>query len=129
MGDKDLKDIAIWRIWTYRARVRWVYDGDTYRVDIDLGFRQWLIDAKVRLAYVNCPEIKGPERPIGLQARDAVKGLVTAGDIRLRLIDPDPGKYGRYIAQIWYWSGYHWQDLSQTLLQLGLARRYQGALA
>ena len=123
-----MKDLAVWRIYTYPARVRWIYDGDTHRVDIDLGLRQWLVDVKVRLAYVNCPEIKGVQRPNGLKARDYVRSLLANSEVRLRLISPDPGKYGRYIAQIWYWAGFYWQDLAEHLLEKGLAQPYPQAV-
>jgi micrococcal nuclease len=54
-----------------------IYDGDTYRLDIDRGFRDWMIAAKVQLADVNAPSIKGDERPEGLAARDRVRELLT----------------------------------------------------
>ena len=53
-----------------------VYDGDTYRLDVDRGFRDWMIAAKVRLADVDCPSIKGDDRPAGLAARDRVRELL-----------------------------------------------------
>jgi micrococcal nuclease len=53
-----------------------IYDGDTYRLDIDRGFRDRMIAAKVRLADVNAPSIKGSERPEGLAARDRVRELL-----------------------------------------------------
>lgn len=50
-------------MYTYRALVKSIYDGDTLRADIDLGFGVILADQSLRLLGIDTPEIKGVERP------------------------------------------------------------------
>lgn len=49
--------MSIERPYRYRACVHHhptsIYDGDTFRLDIDYGFRQWHMNVKCRLADVN----------------------------------------------------------------------------
>ena len=49
----------------YTARVQSVYDGDTCRVDIDLGLGIWIRNEKLRLVRINAPEMMGDDRVIG----------------------------------------------------------------
>jgi micrococcal nuclease len=109
-----------------------IYDGDTYRLDIDRGFRDWMIAAKVRLADVNCPSIKGAERPAGLAARDRVRELLEPEtEIVIMPRAPDPQKYGRYLVDLAFrpyppaGNPETWQDLADTLLDEGHAEPYQ----
>lgn len=110
-----------------------IYDGDTYRLDIDRGFRDWMIAAKVRLADVNCPSIKGEERPEGLAARDRVRELLQPdAEIVITPRAPDPQKYGRYLIDLAFRpypdSGADdpeaWYDLADVLLEEGHAVPY-----
>jgi len=45
-------------VWEYRAAVERVIDGDTVELSIDLGF-DVSITRSVRVAGVNCPEVRG----------------------------------------------------------------------
>lgn len=108
-----------------------IYDGDTYRLDIDRGFRDWMLGAKVRLADVNCPSIKGDERPEGLAARDRVRDLLEPpAGIRIVPRAPDPQKYGRYLVDLAFrpyppaGSPDAWHDLGDVLLDEGHAVPY-----
>lgn len=90
-------------MYTYKATVRRIVDGDTIYVDIDLGFflRQMM---KVRLRGVNTPEIRGKERPEGLKAKQFV--IDALADCPAIVIKTSKiGKYGRYIADVWYLPG------------------------
>ena len=111
-----------WPVFTYPAVIRRIYDADTMRIDIDLGFHRWMINSKVRLAYVNAPEIKGRERPDGLKARDFVRALLPGKEIRVRSISPDPAKFGRYIVEIFFLDKGKWYSLADVLLEKGLAK-------
>ena len=42
-------------MWTYRAKVVRVIDGDTVDVDIDLGFRIWQKNERVRIMGIDTP--------------------------------------------------------------------------
>src|SRR4051812_13826238 len=95
-----------------------VIDGDTYEVELDLGFS---ISAKMplRLAHVDAPE-KNTEAGI------AAKAFVT------QFFDPLPcpvwvvsykphDKYGRYLAEVWVKD----TSLGLTLVEEGLAKPYE----
>lgn len=95
------------QLFTYRARVVSIYDGDTVRLDIDLGFGIWIKDVKMRLADLNAPEISGLERPQGVASRDWLREQLPWGN--LVLIETKKtargtdtlDKYGRYLVTIW----------------------------
>ncbi len=90
-------------MYTYKATVSRVVDGDTIYVDVDLGFflRQMM---KVRLRGVNTPEIRGKERPEGLKAKQFV--IDSLADCPVVVIKTDKiGKYGRYVADVWFLPG------------------------
>ncbi len=97
-------------LWEYRAQIVSVYDGDTVRADIDLGFGIWRRDEPLRLLGINAPEVRGAERELGLVSRDALRERVMGKLVYLRTVKPTaanfPGqdmrdKYGRYLATIW----------------------------
>lgn len=55
---------------TYRAIVRWIYGGDTIRVDLDLGLGTWVRNEPLRLDGIDAPEVRGPERERGRLSKD-----------------------------------------------------------
>ncbi len=86
-------------LYTYRAEIVSVYDGDTATVDIDLGFNIWMRDQTLRFYCVNTPEVRGVEREHGLIVRDAVRRWLPAGsEIILQSVEDRTGKYGRWLA-------------------------------
>lgn len=107
--------------YTYRAVVQAVYDGDTVRVDIDLGCKTWLRDEPIRLSGINAPELRGSHRPDGLAAKAWLERKIPPGtQIILETAKDKRGKYGRYLGRIWL-SG---TDLNAALVAEGLAERY-----
>lgn len=89
----------------YRAQVVSVYDGDTITVNIDLGFGVWLYKQKIRLYGINTPEVRGEEREEGLVSRDALRAMLPTGkDIVLETKRDKKGKYGRWLAEVYYTS-------------------------
>ena len=63
-------------LYTYKAIVSDVYDGDSCTVDIDLGFGIWARGVKLRLANIDTPELRGENREQGKQVRDYVRNLI-----------------------------------------------------
>ncbi len=108
-------------LYYYRAKVVSVYDGDTCRVDLDLGFGVWIRREKIRLARINAPELKGPERPRGLEARDYLRKLVLNKNIILQTKKDRKGKYGRYLGELWLKVEEEWMNVNDLLVQQGLA--------
>ena len=106
-------------LFTYKAFVERVVDGDTMIVKVDLGFetrtRQYL-----RLRGIDAPEIDTPE---GKKAKRFVaKELEETDHVILTTTRSD--KYGRYLADIFYGP----KDetyLNQKLIDEGLAGRYE----
>lgn len=89
-------------MYEYRAFVRKIYDGDTVTVDIDLGFGVVLKNQKMRLLRINAPEVRGEQRPEGLKSRDALRNKISNKWIKIRTEKDKKGKYGRWLAEIWY---------------------------
>lgn len=109
------------QLYYYRARVVSVYDGDTCRVDLDLGFGVWIRKEKIRLARIDTPELKGPQRPEGLKARDYLREMVLGKSIILQTIKDRKGKYGRYLGELWLQQNGQWINVNDDLVQAGLA--------
>lgn len=106
----------------YKAIVVHVVDGDTIDVDIDLGFYIAMKRTRLRVARIDTPEIRGHERPQGLKAKARVEELVMNREV---IIETEKkGKYGRYLAEVYYWNGQRWMNLSNVLIAEGHAKMY-----
>ena len=46
-------------MYTYKANIRSIYDGDSCRVDLDLGMSVWLHNQSIRLYGIDTAEIRG----------------------------------------------------------------------
>lgn len=139
--------------WRFRARVVSDYDGDTFGVVLKLGMRQTCGDESdptpVRLDGIDTPEIKSKDPDLHAKALAAHTHLRDAFDLsnpgRLDvLVYPRKAskivfdKYDRLLAVVYYQrvtekkvSGktvktVKWINLNQELLDLGLARPYDG---
>ena len=101
-----------------------VYDGDTFRCAIDLGFRIILENQSVRLSAINCPELRTKdkrEKALGYEAKEKlIEILDEASEITLQSLGK--GKFGRIIG-ICYADGYNVNDM---MVESGLARPYDG---
>jgi len=88
----------------YRATVVRVVDGDTIRLDIDLGFDIILNNQSVRLYRVDTPECRTrdlKEKAAGLLAKSVVKGLVDQGSkVVIKTSLDTKGKFGRILGTI-----------------------------
>jgi endonuclease YncB( thermonuclease family) len=62
--------------WTVPATVVSIVDGDTFHLNLDLGWRI-TYQARVRIAHVNAPEMSTPE---GIAARTWAESVVKPGD-------------------------------------------------
>ncbi len=87
-------------LYKYRARVRSVYDGDTIRLDIDLGLKVWIYNEPVRLYGINAPELRGSQKEQGILARDYLKEQIDGRDVFIQTLRDRRGKYGRWLACI-----------------------------
>lgn len=95
----------------FPATIVRVYDGDTFYVDLDLGFNTWLRNMPVRLNGINTPEIKTSnevEKMAGQMVAEYVKELLPVGkefmlissDIEMIEDEVSKGKFGRILGDI-----------------------------
>jgi micrococcal nuclease len=105
-------------MYEYSAEVIENYDGDTVTLLIDQGLHSFQIE-KCRLARINTPEVKGPERPEGLVARDYVNKLIGGKTVKIKTYKDKTGKYGRYIVEIFMEKG--GENVNDHLVREGYA--------
>ena len=111
----------------YKAEVVRVVDGDTVVVDLDLGF-DVKMQQYLRLEGIDTPEIRTKdldEKEAGFKAKEFVeKVLGEASAVYVQTTKT--GKYGRYLATIYYVPAGTAlkENLNQKLLDEGLAEPY-----
>ena len=103
-------------IYTYRAKIIGVYDGDTVTALVDLGFGI-TNKIKVRLKGINTPELRGDERAQGIISRDFLREKILNKDIVIETFKDKKGKYGRYIGTLWI----NDENINELLVEQGLA--------
>lgn len=101
------------------ARLVRVVDGDTIRVDLDLGADVTLKNQPVRVLGIDAPELHGPERPRGLAAKAAAEKFLAGKKLEVELHHKD--KYGRWLGDV-FADG---ENLALWMLKNGQARVYQ----
>lgn len=114
--------------YTRYAQLARVVDGDTVRLDIDLGHGMWIRNTAVRLEGIDTPELNAADPAARARAQEAqltVHQLLTAAArilVQTRSLD----KYGRWLGGIWFQpvEDSEWFDLGAVLLAGGLADPY-----
>ena len=89
-------------MYTYKAKLVKVVDGDTIDVTIDLGF-DVSVKKRVRFEGINAPESRTrdlKEKALGLAAKDRVK-CILAENPCFTLESTELGKYGRVLGKIY----------------------------
>lgn len=86
----------------YSAIVRRIVDADTIDLDVDCGFRAWRMRERFRLAGINAPEMRGPQRQAGQAARAWLEAALPIGSAVVIESAKDPDVFGRWIARIWH---------------------------
>lgn len=93
-------------MFTYKAEVIKVVDGDTIDVDIDLGFKTWVRNIRLRLDGIDAYETRlgrgtTPEmKEKGLLAKAFVKKMCDDNPTQVTITTTKRGKYGRWIAVV-----------------------------
>jgi micrococcal nuclease len=112
-------------MYNYAATAMSVIDGDTVRLDIDLGFG---ITSRqvVRLMGINAPELHGqPDPEPGRAAKAFLEGVLYVGaKVRVNTFKDKREKYGRLLAAIWI--GEDVTSVNQRMLDAGHAKSYSG---
>jgi len=112
-------------LYYYQARLASVYDGDTCRLDIDLGLNIWRKNEKIRLARINTPELRDETLDEGRKARDFLKVQLENKPLVIETIRDKKEKYGRYLAEIWCQDqAGTWINVNDLMVKEGYATYY-----
>lgn len=104
----------------YAATVIDVHDGDTIRVDIDLGFDVQFRNVPLRLMGINAPELN---TEAGKASRDFLSTRLPDGTaVVIHTVKDKKEKYGRYLAVIFHED----QNLNDLLVTTGHALSWDG---
>lgn len=92
--------------YTYKAHCYNVVDGDTADLDLDMGLKVH-VKERVRLAGIDTPEIHGVKKDSeeykkGMLAKEEVERLILNKNIIVQTEKDKTGKYGRYIAHVYF---------------------------
>lgn len=111
------------KLYTYKAIVLGIVDGDTVKLQIDFGMRMYMI-ANCRLYSVNAPELHDKDQAVRDMANQSKKYLENKLSINSTVFVESKklDKYGRPLVKIYY--GENYLDLCSELLSLGLAIKY-----
>lgn len=112
-------------LYHYKAKVLEIYDGDTIRVELNLGFGLiWRGSdnrgIEIRLFGLNTPEIKGSEKEKGTISRDKLREQILGKEITIKTIKDSKEKYGRYLGIIIKEDG---TNINDWLISEGLAEK------
>jgi endonuclease YncB( thermonuclease family) len=116
------------KLFTYRATVTQIIDGDTVWAEIDCGFGVWTRQ-KLRLRGIDAPEL---ETAAGWRARSFINEVLKPVD-EVVVTTSRADKYDRYLADLYYLAGAAAPErvlaegrcLNQELLVRGLAQEYE----
>lgn len=106
------------------SKVCRVHDGDTFIVDISGVHPLIGSEISVRIHKIDTPEITDKRedvKKLALQARDYVKERLSQSTV-IELHNISRDKYFRILADV----SVDGRDLAQELLELGLAKAYDG---
>lgn len=87
-------------MYRYLCKLVKVVDGDTIDVEVNLGFylRQ---EMRLRLRGIDTPEVRGESKERGLVSKAYVKDVLESATT-IGIITHKFGKYGRYVADVYY---------------------------
>ena len=104
------------------AKPEEVYDGDTFRVELDLGFKL-KYTTSVRLFGVNTAEMKD-KSDIAKLAKAKLQDFIRKNNGKLIIRSHGLDKYGRFLGEVW---GDETQPtINKQLISEGLALEYFG---
>ena len=89
-------------MYTYKAKLQRVVDGDTIDATIDLGLDVF-VKKRIRFAGINAPESRTrdlEEKARGLKAKDRVKNILEENE-NFTLHSEELGKFGRVLGKIY----------------------------
>ena len=88
---------------TYNVRIVDVVDGDTVKVDIDMGFSMWMMNQNIRLLGIDAPESRTKdlvEKKFGLLTKSIVEQYLPIGSMQQMVTTKEGrGKFGRILGE------------------------------
>ena len=111
-------------MYTYKARIIRVVDGDTAYAIVDLGFNV-SVSVDFRFAFINTPELKSTdhvEREKANMAKNRLVELVEGKDVYVRSYRKD--KYGRWLGEF-FLNENDKVSVNQMMINEGHAFKYQ----
>ena len=86
-------------LYTFKAYVERVIDGDTLKVEFELGLGNWHPET-IRLNHIDCPEMNTPE---GKAAKKFVEAQLSGCDfITVKSVQTKREKWGRYLGEVFF---------------------------
>lgn len=113
-------------MYSYKAKVISVYDGDTITCMLDLGFNIHVRE-KFRLYGIDTPEIKTKdiqEKKEGYRSKARLEELIKDKEIYIKVLKK--GKFGRWVSKIYLTEADMLIDnsINQLLIKEGLAKPF-----
>ena len=116
--------LQLFEMYTYKATVLKIVDGDTIDVNIDLGFGIVFSNQRIRLYGIDAPETRTKnklEKQRGLVTKLRLQQLCPVGSsISVRTHLRKRGKYGRILGEL-YIDG-NKKSVNSILVKEGLAK-------
>jgi len=118
---------------TYNVRIVDVVDGDTVKVDIDMGFGMWMMNQNIRLLGIDAPESRTKdlvEKKFGLLTKSIVEQYLPIGSMQQMVTTKEGrGKFGRVLGEFLVKSSANSQilfNLNRFLIDNHYAVEYNG---
>jgi len=108
-------------MFSYKAEVVGVKDGDTIVANVDLGFGVWLHEQTFRLSGIDSPELKTEE---GKLSRDKLKEFILNKRVILNTRKDSKEKYGRWLAVVVLEEDKNLIDINSKMVAEGYAVKY-----
>ena len=107
-------------MYTYKSRVEKIIDGDTVRLDIDLGFTvHW--KSNCRLYGVNTPELNSKNTEEKIKALEAKQFLIDNLPSEVTIVSRKLDKYGRPLVDIYVDN----RLINQEIIDNGFSEKYE----
>jgi micrococcal nuclease len=118
-------------MYKYNVIIKEIIDGDTVKVDIDLGFDMWLRNQLVRLSGIDAPESRTTnltEKKYGLQTKAFIEKMMPVGsEQQLLSAKIQKEKYGRILGEFFItYADLNSTNLNKLLVDKHLAIVYDG---
>lgn len=99
-------------------------DGDTIRCTIDLPLGLTLPRLRIRLAGIQCPELRGPYKLLAQAARSHAETLAVGSPLLIEPIRDTPDRYGRIVAWVWIRKPSTLWSLNRLMIDAGHAHAW-----